>query len=135
MNLLFSCIGKRGYIADYFRDALGREACIIGTSSTPWTPGFASCDQTFLLPPYKKEGYKAAMLDLIREKRVEALFSFMDEDVAILAGFRDEILALGCVPWIPPVRIAQLCLDKWEAYQFFESKGLRTPRSYIDLEA
>lgn len=135
MNLLFSCIGKRGYIADYFREALGSEAQLFGTSSTPWTPGFASCDRSFLLPPYKSDDYKGAVLQLIRENRVNGLFSFMDEDVAILASIRDEILAAGCVPLVPPKRVAEMCLDKWEAYRFFESHGLRTPRTYIDLAA
>ena len=50
MNILFSCIGKRGYIADFFRPHLQATDMIIGTSNTKWTPGFEHCDKNYILP-------------------------------------------------------------------------------------
>src|SRR5207344_2954248 len=57
MNLVFSCIGKRGYIADYFRPHLRPGEKIIGTSHTVWTPGFQSCDLGLVLPPIASDEY------------------------------------------------------------------------------
>jgi carbamoyl-phosphate synthase large subunit len=40
MNILFSCIGRRGYIAEYFRAYLEPNDRIIGTANSEWTSGF-----------------------------------------------------------------------------------------------
>jgi len=136
MNILFSCIGKRGYIADYFREACDDNSTFIGTSSSPWTPGFHSCDKSYVVPPYRdRDAYKREMLSICRDEKVDALISFMDEDVAVLASFRDELLDLGVSPVIPPSDIANLCLDKWDAHCFFLENGFRTARTYLDISS
>ena len=135
MNLLFSCIGKRGYIADYFRPHLAPGDRIIATSNTPWTPGFRSADKGVLMPSYRSPEYRDAILELCEMERITGILSFMDEDVAILSGFERELKALGVTPILPPAEVAKMCLDKWKAHCFFESNRLATARSFIDLTA
>lgn len=135
MNLLFSCIGRRGYIARYFRRHLSAEDRIIGTSSTPWTPGFTSCDEAVLMPPYRDPDYKKAIVDLCHQKKIDALFSFMDEDVAILSSLRTEIEGVGTTLVMPSSSVANVCLDKWKAFEFFTKNGFATARSFLNLDS
>jgi carbamoyl-phosphate synthase large subunit len=131
MNLLFSCIGKRGYICDYFRPHLQPGDRIIGTSNTPWTPGFKSADKGIVLPSYKTNEYKTAFMDVCRQEKIDAILSFRDDDVAILATFEAELKALGAIPILPNLKVAELCLDKWETYKFLERNNLPTALSFV----
>lgn len=133
MNILFSSIGKRGYIAEFFRPHLQSGDRLIATSSTPWTPGFRSVDKAIIMPPYKSDGYRQAVLDICSRERVSAILSFMDEDVAILAEFENELRQIGVTPILPPVGVARMCLDKWQFYSFCRNHQLRTAKTYIDL--
>ncbi len=132
MNLLFSCIGKRGYIAKFFRDVLGPDDRIIGTSNSRWTSGFRYCDRARLMPDIASASYPDAVLQLCRDERIDAALSFFDPDVYRLSHFRAEFLALGVTPILPREPVARLCFDKFLSFQHLQAHGFRTPATYID---
>ena len=109
MNLLFSCIGRRGYIADYFRPHLEPADRIIGTSNTRWTPGFERCDHGYVLPSIDNEDYLPAVLGLCEHESIAAILSFYDPDVVALASHYDELVEAGVCPILPGVDIAETC--------------------------
>lgn len=133
MNLLFSCIGKRGYIAEYFREVLAPGDRIIGTSNTVWTPGFAACDEAVLMPPIADPGYTEAVLALCRAKQIGGLLSFYDPDVMALARLYDQLESVGVVPIIPREPAAEACFDKFTTDQFLREGGFDTPLTFVDL--
>jgi carbamoyl-phosphate synthase large subunit len=132
MNLLFSCIGKRGYIADYFRSRLEPGDRILGTGNTPWTPGFAACDAAFLLPDIDSEGYVEAVLDLCRDQEVGGLLSFNDADVYKLAQSAGLFSELGVTLFIPRAESADIAFDKFRTYEFLRDQDIPTPRTVLD---
>jgi carbamoyl-phosphate synthase large subunit len=135
MNLLFSCIGRRGYIADWFREHLGPGDRIIGTSNTPWTPGFHACDEGVLMPDLASEAYIPTLLELCRKRRIQALLSFFDLDVVAISRHRERFRELGVVPLVPDARVAEIGLDKLETARFLGSHGFRVPETFTELEA
>jgi carbamoyl-phosphate synthase large subunit len=130
MNVLLSCIGKRGYIADYFRECLTDEDRIIGTSNTRWTPGFAKCDAGYVLPSIDDQTYPDAVLGVCRREQVDILLSLYDPDVVRLSKYRASFLAAGTFPLIPDAVSADLAFDKLETFKFLTSLGIRTPRTF-----
>lgn len=134
MNLLFSCIGKRGYIARLFRPHLESGSRIIGTSNSPWTPGFHSCDAGYLMPDLSSPDYIPAMLELCRKERIEGLLSFFDMDVHRLSAHVDDFAAIGVKCFIPSFQVADICFDKLRTFQFLRENGFDTPDTYVDLE-
>ncbi len=135
MNLLFTCIGRRGYTAEWFREHLAPGDRILGTSNTRWTPGFHACDHGFLMPEVKSDEYIPALLDLCRNEEVDALFSFFDPDVDRISRHREQFVALGVVPVVPAVDVSRVCFDKWETFGFLTERGFRTPLTFRDLES
>jgi carbamoyl-phosphate synthase large subunit len=133
MNLLFSCIGKRGYIADFFREVLGPDDCIFGTGNTPWTPGFTACDASFLLPDIDAPGYAEAVLTLCREQSIDGLLSFHDLDVLTLAQHRAAFAALGVRLLIPSAEAAACAFDKYRMFTFLRNAGIPTPRTVLSV--
>jgi carbamoyl-phosphate synthase large subunit len=135
VNLLLSCVGKRGgYIADFFRPHLAAGDRIVGTANTPWTPGFRACDAAFVLPDVHDDDYVPAVLDLCERERVDALFCIEDFDLERLLPVRAELEARGVLPVFPPAEVAELALDKYRMCEFLTSKGIATPRTVLRPE-
>lgn len=131
MNLLFSCVGRRGYIADFFRPHLQSADRIIGTGNTAWTPGFQACDVSFVLPDIADDGYVPAVLGLCEREEVDAVLSFSDPDVLKLSHARAEFMDRGIVPLFPPAEVVGLATDKYRMSQFLNGHGFATPRTAL----
>jgi carbamoyl-phosphate synthase large subunit len=127
VNLLLSCIGKRGYLAQYFREALAGRGRIIGTSNTEWTPGFSACDQSFVLPDIVSDEYVPAVLELCHREKVAGILSFFDPDVNKLASYRQQFLDAGIAPIFPDRTASIIAFDKLETYRFLSGLGIPTP--------
>ncbi len=134
MNLLFSCIGKRGYVARLFREHLAAGDRIIGTSNTQWTPGFNSCDRSYLMPDLASPEYIPAVLELCRREQVDGLLSFFDMDVHRLSKHVPEFEAAGVKCFIPRAETADICFDKWRTFQWLRANGFETATTWLDLE-
>ncbi len=133
MNLLLSCIGKRGYIADYFRPHLLPSEKIVGTSNTPWTPGFAQCDRGLLMPPIASDEYAPAVLEACRRYEIGGLLSLYDPDVVALSAHREAFAAIGVMAILPSRTAAETAFDKWLAFLALREAGLPVPDTVISL--
>jgi carbamoyl-phosphate synthase large subunit len=133
MNILFSCIGKRGYIADYFREVLPHGSKIVGTSNSEWTPGFASCDISVVVPPITSDEYIPTLLDECRKHEISALLSFFDPDVHRLSEHSNDFRNVGVVPIIPERRASIIAFDKLETYRFMLMLEIATPATTDSL--
>ena len=134
MNLLFSCIGQRGYVADFFRPHLSESDQIVGTGNTRWTPGFLSCDKAFLLPDISDDDYLPAVLELCEREKIHAILSFSDPDVYRLSHAADEFAAIGVTPLLPSMRAAEICFDKVQTFRFLREHGIATPETVLTLD-
>jgi len=133
MNILLSCIGRRGYIAEYFRVHLGSNDRIIGTSNSKWTQGFRICDLGVVLPDIASSDYVPTLIKLCREQTVDAILSFFDPDINVLSRHLDEFRSIGVLPVIPSAEVSDICFDKYRTYLFLEEHGFYTPETFIDL--
>ena len=78
MTILFTSIGRRGYLLDYFRAALPEGGRLLAASCLPDCLGAAAADEFFLLPAAADAAYSDALLELCKEESVDALFSLHD---------------------------------------------------------
>jgi carbamoyl-phosphate synthase large subunit len=134
VKLLISCIGRRGYIADYFRPHLHKNDSIIATGNSEITPGFKHCDASYLVPDITSPDYVPTLINLCREQKVDALLSLLDPDIDILSCYLDDFRSIGVVPVIPNSSVNEICFDKYQTYKFFQANGFHTPKTYIDFD-
>ncbi|MEW5834105.1 MAG: ATP-grasp domain-containing protein [Pseudomonadota bacterium] len=134
MNLLFSCIGRRGYMARYFRPHLATGERIFGTSHTPWTPGLAACDERLILPPIESDEYIPSVVDTCRRREIGALLSFYDPDVNALCEHRDALRSVGCLPILPSPRTIAIAYDKWTTFTELTAMGYAVPMTVESLD-
>jgi carbamoyl-phosphate synthase large subunit len=134
VNLLLSCIGRRGYLARWFREHLEPGDRIIGTANDRWCPGFHACDLAVLMPDVTSEAYIPALLDLCRAERVDALLSFYDLDVDVIARHQDLFREQGVTAVVPNARVSRIGLDKLETTRFLRDHDLGAPDSFTKLD-
>lgn len=130
---LFSTIGKRGYIADYLRQA-DRNVHIIGGGNNVFTPGFMSCDQAVLLPAIHDPEYLSHIKEVVKTHKVDAILSFSDPDVATLSAIREELSSLGVACFFPDRETALFGFDKLATYHWAQKNGVTVPFTTTDPE-
>jgi len=130
-NWLLSTIGKRGYIADYLREA-DPDIYIVGSGNVMFTPGFTSCDESVLLPEIADPGYLDAVRELVPSRKIDAILSLSDPDVAALSHLRSELTAQGVKCFFPDADTARIGFDKLETARWAAANGVRVPRTFSD---
>ena len=133
MNILVSCIGRRGYLASYFREAAGSSATIIGTSNSPWTPGFKDCDKAFILPDIASEDYISRLAQLCQQEQVDLILSALDLDIARISRHLDEFRMQGITPFVVDADTSDICFDKAKTFTFLVDNGFQSPLTFTDL--
>jgi len=139
MNILLSSIGRRGYIADYFRSVLPSESKIIGTTdrhslNSEFTVGLLSCDDSFILPSVKCSDYIDSLLELCQREKVSMMCSLFDQDCHVLSEHLDKFRSIGVTTFVPNRRVSNICFDKLNTHQFLEKIGVGTPSTFSTIE-
>ncbi|MBD3842929.1 MAG: ATP-grasp domain-containing protein, partial [Campylobacterales bacterium] len=142
MNILFSTVGRRGYIINYFKQHLdvSRDK-IIGTSDrndckSEFTSGFFYCDKTFLVPSItEEEKYVKELLNICKKENINMLLSFYDLDSYILSKYIEDFKKVGVVPVVSSFRVNDIAFDKLKTYEFLLENGLNSPKTWSSEKA
>ncbi|WP_028925033.1 ATP-grasp domain-containing protein [Pseudonocardia acaciae] len=134
MNVLLSTIGKRGYIARYFREVLPPGSRIIGTGNSPHTPGFWACDESVVLPDIPDPSYLDRVLETITAHDVHAAFTLSDLDLGRLAHARDTLIERGVAAFFPGPEEARVSLDKLRTHEALTALGFSCPATTTSVD-
>ena len=133
MNLLFTSVGRRGYLLRYFRQALAGQGTIHAANSDRLAPGFLEADRTVVTPLIHDPGYIDHLLAYCADHAIHAVIPLFDVDIAMLAAneprFRDHGVQLVC----SNMSVAEVCNDKWRTFTFLGEHGFKTPDTYLTL--
>ena len=134
MNILISCVGRRGYLAQYFRDSLEGNCRVLGTGNTNWTPGFRECDAGILMPNIDAADYGNRVVALCQDQQIDLFFSVSDPDVHYLAPYRQALQQLGIATFLVTPEVSTNCFDKMATVRFLSRHGFRTPATFDNLD-
>src|SRR4051794_31496991 len=93
LNVLLTCAGRRGYLVEYFQQALLGRGQVIACDSSEAAPGLVGGDRRFIVPPMSQPDYFDRLLAICGEQQVRLLFSVNDQELPglalVAARFRD----------------------------------------------
>lgn len=142
MNVLLSCAGRRAYMVDYFRHAVGVGGRVLVTNSEPNAAAMVTADGAFLAPPLAAamsgdDSYVCFLLELCRQEHVTMVVPLFDLELPLLAPAIDRFAAVGVTVAVSSPEVVAVCDDKWATAGFVcEHAGLAGPRTTFDpLEA
>lgn len=130
-NILLSSAGRRTYLVEWFRGALGGRGLVHASNSDAAATSLAAADRGVVTPLIYSDEYVPFMLDYCERERIGAIVPLFDVDVPVLAEHRGEFEAIGCFPVVAPVDFARACSDKLATTELLASAGIPRPATYV----
>jgi len=131
MNILLTCVGRRSYIVDYFKQAVGVRGKVIATNSIPNTTGMLAADIAYVVPAVYDLNYINTLLDICEKEKISAVVSLFDIDLPYLASSVDKFEERGVKVWVSDPRVVEIANDKYKTFLFLTEHGFRVPKTYL----
>ena len=133
LHVLLTSAGRRGYLVNSFRQALGEGGRVFAADASDDAPALWIADVSFRLPPFTDPCYLDHLLALCERHRVKLLVPLNDYELPLIAAHRQRFLAVGTIPHVSTPEVVASCLDKWQTYRFLCDSGLPTPPTYVSV--
>ena len=135
INILFTSVGRRAYLVDFFKEALSEIGGKIHVSnSVEYTSASKVADAFFISPAIYDEQYISTVLNYCEEHQISIVIPLFDIDLLVLAKNKKAFDEKGVLLLVSNPETIETCNDKWLTYQFLCSIGLKTPKTFIDKE-
>lgn len=97
---------------------------IVGTNAAADTPRVFRCDRAYLVPPNDDPGYKARLLEIIRDVSPDLILPARDPDVSVLAAIKESQADLAARIAVGTVATAIVVEDKAATWEFAQRHRL-----------
>lgn len=132
MNILLTSVGRRSYIVEYFRQALAG-AGVVFAANSELTYAVSQADNHIITPLIYDPDYIPFLLQYCQDKKITALLSLFDVDLAVLAKSRFAFQKIGTRVILAEDKMIEMCNDKWKTHQLAKRLGLMSPATYKSL--
>ncbi len=133
MNYLMLSVGRRGELLKDFRMSIEDGSKIIATDLSPYAPAIYFSDKQYLVPRIDDPKYIDTILDICKKEQINAVTTFIDPEIEILAKNRDRFSELGVEVLAPYEETAELCFDKYKMFKHLQSVGVPTVMTWGTL--
>jgi len=134
MNLLFTSAGRRGYMLEFFRQAMNGNGTIHAANSEAITSAFLYADKSVVSPLIYSPDYVGFILEYCLENNIDGIIPLFDIDIPILADAADRFLEQGVTLVASSAAVARICNDKIQTNSFLLANGFATPLTYLTIE-
>ena len=131
MNILFTSVGRRSYLVEYFQQI---ENCKVFVVNSQRTQVFDIAEEGVITPLIYDENYIDFLINYCVEKKIDAVISLFDIDLKILAKNKKRFEENHIKVIVSDEKVIDICNDKWNSYVFLSENGFRTPKTYLLLQ-
>lgn len=134
MNILMCSVGRRGELLKDFKNSMSENSKIIATDLSPYAPALYFADKQYLVPCIEDPSYIDTIMDICKKEQINAITTFIDPEIEILAKNRKRFSELGIVVLAPYEETARLCFDKYKMFKKLSSCGIPTVMTWGTIE-
>lgn len=134
MNYLMCSVGRRGELMKDFRASMEEGSRIIATDNSPYAPALYFADKQYIVPRIDDPIYIETILDICKKEQINAVTTFIDPEIMLLAENRERFTEIGVEVLAPYTETAKLCFDKYEMFKYLREKGVRTAMTWGTFE-
>ena len=95
MNILLSSAGRRGYLAEFFKETLRGEGKVFVGNSDIYAAARAYADEFVMTPPISSDEYIPFLLNYCLDKDIRLIVPLFDPDVLVLSKNCDVFAKKG----------------------------------------
>ncbi|MCO5235624.1 MAG: ATP-grasp domain-containing protein [Chitinophagaceae bacterium] len=133
MNVLLSCAGRRNYLVNYFKMALGGRGKVVATDMQINAPALVDADIAVKVSAVYHPQYIDQIIKVCKDYDIHLLIPLNDLELPILAAQKHRFAEIGVKVVISDTAVIDTCFDKWKTTVFLQDTGLKTPQTFIDL--
>ena len=133
-NILFTSAGRRSYLINYFREALGGKGLVHAANSNALCPAFGAADKSVVTPLIYDAAYIPFLKQYCLDNNIKAVIPLFDVDLPVLAKHKTEFESIGVNVIVSDIDVVTTCNDKWQTFKFLKENGLNTPETFLHLE-
>lgn len=126
MNILLTCSGRRNYLVDFFREAVGGNGKIYTMNSTVDAASMVVSDGAIVAPPVYEKGYIDFLMAECEKREIRLVVPLFDLELPVLAKNRQRFEDAGICIAISDKRVISVCADKLESNRFLKRQNLET---------
>ncbi|MBR1383473.1 MAG: ATP-grasp domain-containing protein [Ruminococcus sp.] len=137
MNIIITNIGRRGYLVDYFKAALGAGGRVYSSDCDATASGlYGNCDGYFILPKPvdDEEKYVSTLINVCLKNNINAVIPIIDPEIYILSGYQERFAEAGIRVVVSDRRVLDICYDKLKMNAFLEECGFPTAQTFSTLD-
>ena len=134
MNYLMLSVGRRGELLKDFRNSIDENSKLIATDLSPYAPALYFADKQYLVPRIDAPDYIDTILEICKKEKIDAVTTFIDPEIEILASNREKFSALGVEVLAPYEETAKLCFNKYLMFKHLKEHGIPTVMTWGTLE-
>lgn len=131
MNLLFTCVGRRNYLLEYFKSIPG--VTVVACDADIYAPALHEADDFFIVPVVINIGYVQQLLKESKERNIDAIISLNDIELPILAESKHLFDKEGIRVIVSNKDIIDLCFDKYQTYLFTEELSVKPIPTFLHV--
>ena len=138
MNILVTGVGRRVELLQAFRQAalkLNIDLKVYGADMAGTAPALAYCDYTRKVCAMRDPQYIKQLVDICVSDKIDLVMPTIDTDLLILSRNVEEFEKVGTRVLVSKPDKILICRDKNNTGEFFESCGLKAPRTYNDYKS
>ena len=135
MNVLILSAGTRNKVVQYFKRTVGGNGKIIATDMSELAPAVYDADVFYKVPRMTADGYIDTIFDICRKESVDAVLTLIDPELSLLAQHQATFEELGVTVVGSTYELCELCLNKWDMYNWLCLHGYRCARTFVDKDA
>jgi carbamoyl-phosphate synthase large subunit len=134
MNILFTCVGRRNYLLNYFRESLSKEDSLFAIDMDATAPGMADADVAIIAPSIYDSNYISFLLEIVKKHAINAIISLNDLEAPILSKARKQIEEQNCMLIVSDDSVIDITFDKKKTAAFINEIGLNSPLTYTKVK-
>ena len=134
MNILFTSVGRRTYLVEYFKEALNGCDEVHVANSDENSPAFLVADKYVVSPLIYDDNYISFLLEYCDKNKINAIISLFDIDLPILSKNKKLFADNGIKVIVSDKRVLDVCNDKYATYIFLKEHGFNAPKTYLNIE-
>jgi carbamoyl-phosphate synthase large subunit len=133
-NVLITSAGRRTFLVQAFREALGAAGRVIAADLDALAPALQLADTAVRLPRFDDADYGDLLIDIVRRSEVRAVVPTIDTELPKLVELSDVIRSSGAVAVVSTGPFIAATMDKWLTVQAFRAEGVACPQTWLPEE-
>lgn len=130
MNILFTSVGRRNYLLNYFKEI--DEVKVFACDADINAPGLFEADEWFVIPRFKEINYIPLLLQESIERKIDAIISLNDLELPLLANCKHIFKKEGIEVLISSTEVIDICFDKFKTYLFSKEVPVETIPTFLE---